>query len=73
MNTIIPVLENRFPAYTRDYKQFKDFMIAYFEFLEQEGTPIEYATSFLDNTDSRISTLLGQDSRRPWLETGFTR
>lgn len=52
MNTIIPVLENRFPAYTRDYKQFKDFMIAYFEFLEQDGNPIEYATSFLDNTDS---------------------
>lgn len=55
-HTIIPVLENRFPAYAKDYKQFKEFMLAYFEFLEQTGNPIEYANSFLDNTDSSNET-----------------
>ena len=60
-HTIIPILENRFPAYAKDYKHFKEFMIAYFEFLEQSGSPIEYANSFLDNTDSTNETALYWD------------
>jgi len=60
-NTIIPILENRFPSYAKGYKQFKEFMIAYFEYLEQSGNPIEYANSFLDNTDSTNETALYWD------------
>ena len=36
-------------------------MIAYFEYLEQSGNPIEYANSFLDNTDSTNETALYWD------------
>ena len=71
-HTIIPILENRFPAYAKDYNHFKEFMIAYFEFLEQSGNPIEYANSFLDNTDSTNETALYWDKILVGIVTGKT-
>lgn len=50
--SIIPAINTHFPAYAKDYGRFREFMLAYFAQLEEDGNPIEYANTFLDNTDS---------------------
>jgi len=50
--SIVPVINSRFPEFAKSYTKFREFMLAYFAWLEQEGNPIEYANTFLENTDS---------------------
>ena len=50
--SIIPIVNKRFPEFAKSYTKFREFMLAYFSWLEQEGNPIEYANTFLANTDS---------------------
>lgn len=50
--SIAPVINSRFPEFAKSYTKFREFMLAYFAWLEQEGNPIEYANTFLENTDS---------------------
>lgn len=54
--SIVPVIHSRFPEFAKSYTKFREFMLAYFAWLEQEGNPIEYANTFLDNTDSTNET-----------------
>ena len=54
--SIVPVIHSRFPEFAKSYTKFREFMLAYFAWLEQEGNPVEYANMFLANTDSTNET-----------------